>query len=87
MGTDAFPPPPETKKPNFVLLSGDKVKTARDVRDVLRCGPNLFDRGGPVRLVQDGNTMRVEHLTPEMVAIELSNLARVFRATTRLRTH
>ena len=82
MGTDASPRPPQNNKPNFVLSSGDKVKTARDVRDVLRHSPNLFDRLGPARLVQDGNTMRVEHLTPEMVAIELSNVARVVRVTT-----
>ena len=81
MSTDAFQPPPKNNKPNFVFSAGDKVKTARDVRDVLRHGPNLFDRGAPVRLVQDGNTMRVEHLTPEMVAVELSNIARVFRLT------
>lgn len=83
MTTDAFQPPPKNNKPKFVFSAGDKVKTARDVRDVLRDGPNLFNRGGPVRLVQDGKTMRVEHLTPEMVAIELSNLARVYRITTR----
>ena len=83
MSTDAFQPPPQNNKPRFVLSSGDKVKTARDVRDVLRRGPNLFDRLGPARLVQDGKTVRVEHLTPEMVAIELSNLARVVRVTTR----
>ena len=82
MGTDAFQPPSKNSKPTFVLSSGDKVKTARDVRDVLRHSPNLFDRLGPARLVQDGNTMRVEHLTPEMVAIELSNVARVVRVTT-----
>lgn len=81
MSTDVFQPPPQNNKPNFVLFPGDKVKTARDVRDVLRHGANLFERGAPVRLIQDGNTMRVEHLTPEMVAIELSNQARVVRVT------
>ena len=57
MSTDAFQPPPKNNKPRFVLSSDDKVKTARDVRDVLRHGPNLFDRLGPARLVQDGNTL------------------------------
>jgi hypothetical protein len=83
MGTDAFQPPSKTSKPKFVFWPGDRVKTARDVSDVLRRAPNLFDRSGPVRLVKDGNTMRIEHLTPEMVAIELSNNARVFRASTK----
>ncbi len=81
--TDAFQPPPKNNKPKFVFSAGDKVKTARDVRDVLCRAPNLFDRGGPVRLVQDGNIMRVEPLTPEMVAIGLSDMARVVRATNR----
>jgi hypothetical protein len=82
MGTDAFQPPPETSKPKFVFWPGDRVMTARAVRDVLRDAHHLFNRSGPVRLVQDGNTMQIEHLTPETVVIELSNLARVFRAST-----
>lgn len=89
MSTDAFPPPSqpcETKPkakpgPKLVFWPGNNVVTVNAVSDLLSKVPNLFERGGPVRIVADGATLRIEPLTSEAVVILTSKCADVFRAS------
>ena len=85
MSTDGFDPQPKAEKPKprpkLVFWPGDNVTTLHAVSDLLRQAPYLFERGGPVRIVQDINGPRIEALSYEAVIIEVSKRADVFRAS------
>ena len=67
---------PMPVKPRLIVQSGDLPATARELRDLFaKCG-YLFDRDGPVKVVQpaDGGPMVATGLTPNNVVVEAHRL-------------
>ena len=76
-------PPPRADgrlndRPELLVDDSDLTRTARDLRDLLACGDQLFDRGTPVKLARDGMTssMSARPLTVESVVHEAHRVGR-----------
>jgi putative DNA primase/helicase len=67
-----------TKKPNLIVDGGDLPATAYRLRDLLRGGNCLFDRGVPVRVVPGNETdpPTAISLTVDRVVVEAHRLCR-----------
>lgn len=65
-------------RPDLVVDDSDLTRTARDLRDLLASGDQLFDRGTPVKLARDAMTdsMGARPLTVESVVHEAHRVGR-----------
>src|SRR4051812_25930705 len=70
------PIPPMPFRPHLVVCSGDLPATARELRDLFTGAGYLFDREGPVKVVQpaDAGPMIATGLTVNGVVIEAHRL-------------
>lgn len=82
---DPMPPmtpmPDGTRKPYLMVQSGDLPATARELRDLFTACGYLFERDGPVKVVQpaDGGPMAASQLTPNGVVIEAHRLCQPWK--------
>jgi hypothetical protein len=65
-------------RPELLVDDSDLTRTARDLRDLLASGDQLFDRGTPVKLARDAMTdsMGARPLTVESVVHEAHRVGR-----------
>jgi hypothetical protein len=65
-------------RPDLVVDGTDLTRVARELRDLLACGDQLFDRGTPVKLTRDAmsNSMKAQPLTVESVVHEAHRVGR-----------
>jgi hypothetical protein len=70
----------EMKKPRLLVDSANPDRTVAAMRDILAADGRLFDRGGPVQVVQDvlQQTMTIHKLTTEGIVMMVHSICRPY---------